>query len=143
MLLVRIVLLIAFACDVPNDPSQYMLAIITVVVCVQLWWLILGVSGVYKRQWVGILDASFVLNLIIVSAATSYCYGQKSCGGDIQSVIGYTSLGVAFLTFIGILTYHLHMQVKGTAFGRKLLKKCACGCCKKSEEENEVLINND
>ena len=143
MLLVRIVLLIAFACDVPNDPSQYMLAIITVAVCVQSWWLILGVSGVYKRQWVGILDASFVLNLIIVSAATSYCYGQKSCGGDIQSVIGYTSLGVAFLTFIGILTYHLHMQVKGTALGRKLLKKCACGCCKKSEEENEVLINND
>ena len=142
MLLVRIVLLIAFACDVPNDPSQYMLAIITVVVCVQSWGWILGVSGVYKRQWVGILDASFVLNLIIVSAVTSYCYGQKSCGGDIQSVIGYTSLGVAFLTFIGILTYHLHMQVKGTALGRKLLKKCACGCCKKSEE-NEVLINND
>ena len=140
MLLVRIVLLIAFACDVPNDPSQYMLAIITVVVCVQSWWLILGVSGVYKRQWVGILDASFVLNLIIVSAATSYCYGQKSCGDGRQSVIGYTSLGVAFLTFIGILTYHLHMQVKGTALGRKLLKKC--GCCKKSEE-NEVLINND
>ena len=140
MLLVRIVLLIAFACDVPNDPSHYMLAIVTVVVCVQSWWLILGVSGIYKRQWVGILDASFVLNLIIVSAATSYCYGQKSCGGNIQSVIGYTSLGVAFLTFIGILTYHLHMQVKGTTFGRKLLKKC--GCCKKSEE-NEILINND
>ena len=140
MLLVRIVLLIAFACDVPNDPSQYMLAIITVAVCVQSWGWILGVSGVYKRQWVGVLDASFVLNLIIVSAATLYCYGQKSCGDGRQSVIGYTSLGVAFLTFIGILTYHLHMQVKGTALGRKLLKKC--GCCKKSEE-NEILINNN
>ena len=137
MLLVRIV---PFACDVPNDPSQYMLAIITVVVCVQSWWLILGVPGVYKRQWVGILDASFVLNLIIVSAATSYCYGLQWCADGSQSVIGYTSLGVAFLTFIGILTYHLHMQVKGTALGRKLLKKC--GCCKKSEE-NELLINND
>ena len=143
MLLVRIVFLIAFACDIPNDPSHYMLAIITVAVCVQSWGWILGVSGVYKRQWVGILDASFVLNLIIVSAATLYCYGQKSCGDGSQAVIGYTSLGVAFLTFIGILTYHLHMQVKGTALGRKLLKKCACGCCKKSEEENEVLINND
>ena len=143
MLLVRIVLLIAFACDVPNDPSQYMLAIITVAVCVQSLGWILGVSGVYKRQWVGILDASFILNLIIVSAATSYCYGQQWCADDSQAVIGYTSLGVAFLTFIGILTYHLHMQVKGTALGRKLLKKCACGCCKKSEEENEVLINND
>ena len=140
MLLVRIVFLIAFACDIPNDPSHYMLAIITVAVCVQSWGWILGVSGVYKRQWVGILDASFVLNLIIVSAATLYCYGQKSCGDGNQAVIGYTSLGVAFLTFIGILTYHLHMQVKGTAFGRKLLKKC--GCCKKSEE-NELLINNN
>ena len=138
MLLVRIMLLIAFACDIPNDPSQYMLAIITVVVCVQSWWLILGVSGVYKRQWVGILDATFILNLIIVSAATSYCYGQQWCADGRQSVIGYTSLGVAFLTFIGILTYHFHMQVKGTAFGKKM-----CGCCKKSEEENEVLINND
>ena len=133
MLLVRIVLLIAFACDVPNDPSQYMLAIITVVVCVQSWWLILGVSGIYKRQWVGILDMSFVLNLIIMSAATSYCYGQKSCGGDIQSVIGYTSLGVAFLTFIGILTYHLHMQVKGTAFGKRLQLDEKYSCCKKPD----------
>ena len=115
MLVVRIVLLIAFACDFLNDPGQYTLAIC---VCAVLGLdHILGVSGVYKRQWVGILDASYVL---IVSAATSYCHGQMSCGGDIQSFIGYTSLGVAFLTFIGILTYHLHMQVKGTALGKRL-----------------------
>ena len=67
MLVVRIVLLSAFACDFLNDPGQYMLAIC---VCAVLGLdHILGVSGVYKRQWVGILDASFVL---IVSAATSY-----------------------------------------------------------------------
>ena len=44
-----------------------------------------------------------MVNLGIVSAVTSYCYSRhKLCGDGSQAVIGYTSLGVAFLTFIGI-----------------------------------------
>ena len=69
-----------------------------------------------------------------------YCYGQKSCGGNIQSVIGYTSLGVAFLTFIGILTYHLHMQVKGTALGKRLQLDEKYSCCTKVDLLIDIIL---
>ena len=123
LLLLRILLLTAFACDFSNNPSEYMLLVSTVITGLLSWGWIFGISGIYKNYWIGILDVSMMLNLHIVSATTMYCQKQYSCGEhDYQSVIGYTSLGVAFLTFIGILTYHLHMQFKGTVLGRKLVR---------------------
>ena len=143
LILARIGLLTAFACNYTNDQSRYMMEITSVVVWVVTWGWIYGVPGVYKTCWVGILDASFMVNLGIVSAVTSYCYSRhKLCGDGSQAVIGYTScsLGVAFLTFIGILIYHVHLQVKDTAFGRKLANKCSCS--KKTEEDVGILSVN-
>ena len=59
-----------------NYPIYSMLAIITVV-CTCCHG---GVPGDYKRQWVGILDASFLPNMrvSVTSAITLYCH--QSCG---------------------------------------------------------------
>ena len=119
MLMLRIVLLVAFASDITNDPSITLLTIITVVVCVQSLVGVFGSPNIYKSQRIAVLDAAFLFNLVILSAATYYC--QQSDGN--QAAVGYTSLGVAFLIFVVILIYHVFMQVKDTAFGRKLSRK--------------------
>ena len=116
MLMLRIVLLVAFASDITNDPSITLLTIITVIVCVQSLVGVFGSPNIYKNQWIALLDALFLFNLVILSAGTYYC--QRASGN--QAAVGYTSLGVAFLIFAVILIYHVYMQVKDTAFGRKL-----------------------
>ena len=137
VLLIRIVLLVSFAFVSSNNPSQYMLAISTVMLFVLSWGWIIGVSNVYKNQLVGLLNASFIFNLSIISAATAYCCTQQSCVDDYQAAMGYTSLGVAFVKFIGILTYHVYLKIKNTKFGRKLAEKLVC--CKKLPEEESLL----
>ena len=134
MLTARVVLLAAFAANVANDPGLYLLTITTVVVCFQSLVGVFGSPGIYKSQWIAVLDALFMLNLVMLCAATYYC----QLSGGKQEVVGYTSLGVAFLTFVGILIYHLHMQVKDTAFGKKLSKKWRNICNSQDYEEEDV-----
>ena len=134
MLLIRVMVLTALAFNFSNNPNQYLLIITTVVVCLQSWGWILGVTSVYKKRWVGLLDVSYLLNLGIFSAATFYCQNKLSCAqSGHQSIIGYTSLGVAFFTFIGSLIYHFHLIFKKTAFCMKLNEKCYC--YKKHEDQ--------
>ena len=138
MLLIRVMVLTALAFNFSNNPNQYLLIITTVVVCLQSWGWILGVTSVYKKRWVGLLDVSYLLNLGIFSAATFYCQNKLSCAqSGHQSIIGYTSLGVAFFTFIGTLTYHFHLIFKKTAFCMKLNEKCYCY----KEHEDQLLLD--
>ena len=139
MLTARVVLLAAFAANVANDPGLYLLTITTVIVCLMSLVGVFSSPGIYKSQWIAVLDASFMLNLVMLCAATYYC---QLLGGK-QEVVGYTSLGVAFLTFVGILIYHLHMQVKDTAFGKKLSKKWRNICNAQDYEEEEVDLIQD
>jgi len=50
------------------------------------------------------------LNLVILVGAT---YHVKLSGGN-QLAVGYTSVIIAFVTFIGILAYHIFQQVRAT-----------------------------
>jgi len=73
-----------------------------------IWAWISG--GVYRNWCLNALESSFALNLIILAAAT---YHVKLSGGS-QLAVGYTSVIIALVTFIGILAYHILLQVKGT-----------------------------
>ena len=54
------------------------------------------------------LELSFILNLGIRAAAN---YHMKLSGGSQGAA--YTSVGIAFLNFLGIITYtHIYMQIK-------------------------------
>ena len=134
MLMARVVLLAAFAVNVANEPGLDLLTITTVIVCLMSLVGVFASPGIYKSQWIAMLDALFMLNLVMLCAATYYC----QLSGGKQEVVGYTSLGVAFLTFVGILIYHLHMQVKDTAFGKKLSKKWRNICNTQYNEDQEV-----
>ena len=81
-----------------------------------LWAWISG--GVYKNWCLDALEGSFALNLIILVGAT---YHVKQSGGD-QSAVWYTSVSIALVTFIGILTYHIFQQVRHTKLCKRNLK---------------------
>ena len=86
--------------------------------------------GVYKNWCLDALEGSFVLNLIILGAATYYV---SHSGGD-QHAVGYTSVSIALATFIGILTYHIFQQLRHT----KLVPKLKFKKLDKEAEDNPI-----
>ena len=53
-------------------------------------------------------EVSLILNFGILAVAT---YHVTLSGGS-QASVAYTSVGTAFLTFVGIVIYHIYMQIK-------------------------------
>ena len=105
LLVLRFVLLLVFALNTQQDPSVNLLAILVEVVNLFLWLSISG--GVYTNRYVNVLEGSFVLNLIILTAVT-YCVNVLV--GSQYFIVNYTwtaSVSIAFATFIGILIFQL------------------------------------
>ena len=68
-----------------------------------------ALSGkVYKSWCLNALELSFIFNLGMLSVATIYV---KLSGGS-QAAVASTSVGVAFLSFLVIVTYHTYIQIK-------------------------------
>ena len=101
LLLLRFVLFLVFALNLQQDPNTNLLAILVVTGILQMWAWISG--GVYRNWCLDALESLFVLNLIILAAATMYV--NVSAGN--QVVVGYTLISIAFTTFLGILSFHL------------------------------------
>ena len=115
MLLFRFVLFLISAVNALGDPSVNLLAIISTTVAILTLPTILG-SRIYKTWSLGLLETSFVVNLAILAAATSYI--QRS--GGTQNAATLTSVSVAFVTFTGIVIYHSVQQIKGTRLWRRV-----------------------
>ena len=101
LLVVRFILLLVFALNPQQDPSINLLAILVGTGTLQLWALTSG--GVYKSNYLNALEGSFALNLIILAGSTMYI---NLAGGN-QLAVGYTSVAIALVTFIGILALQL------------------------------------
>jgi len=68
-----------------------------------------GLAGmVYECWYLNALELSFILNLGILAAAT---YHVNQSGGS-QAAVAYTSASIAFLTFVGIVSYQIFQQIK-------------------------------
>ena len=106
MLLLRFVLFLISA-------EANLLAIISITAA--MLPIILG-SRVYKTWSLGLLETSFIFNLNILAAATLYL---RLRGGN-QNAATFTSIGIAFATFTGIVIYHSVQQFKGTRLWRRL-----------------------
>ena len=65
--------------------------------------------GVYKHWALDILESSFILNTCFLAIATALV--KKGNTSVDQEWFTYTSVSVAFVTFIGILFYHLHLRL--------------------------------
>ena len=73
-----------------------------------MWYIL--VDRVYSNWYLNTLEFSFILNLGILSIATLYISGT----GGSQAAATYLSVSIAFTAFLGILFYHIHLQLKGT-----------------------------
>ena len=113
MLLLRFVLFLISAVNALGDPSVNLLAIASATV---LTLPIILSSRIYKTWSLGLLETSFIINLIILAVATLYI---RSSGGN-QNAATFTSVGIAFATFTGIVIYHAVQQIKGTRLWRRV-----------------------
>ena len=120
MLLLRFVLFLISAVNVNalGDPSVNLLAIASITAAILTLPTVLG-SRIYKTWSLGLLETLFTLNLIILAVATLY---TRLTGGN-QNVVTFTSVGIAFATFTGIVIYHSVQQIKGSRLWRRLCQR--------------------
>ena len=108
--MLRFVLLLVFALNPQQNPSVNLLAVLVGTGILQMWAWISG--GVDKNWCVDALEGSFVLNLIVLAASTLYTmYISHSERPQLvessQLAVGYTSVTIALVTFIGIFILQL------------------------------------
>ena len=101
LLVLRFVLLLVFAFNIQEELSINLLAILVGTAILVVWARVNG--GVYRNWCLDALECSFALNLIILAASTSFV----SHSGRNQLVVGYTSVCIAFATFVCILSFQL------------------------------------
>ena len=106
LLLVRCALFLVFAFNISGNDSVNLLVISSTTSGIFIWFAFSGM--VYKKWCLNALELSFILNLGILAVTTIYV---KVSGGS-QAAVAYTSVGIAFLTFVGIVTYHIYLQIK-------------------------------
>ena len=116
LLVTRFCLFLVFAFNVNGDTSVNILAI---TVCLIGLLAIIFQFNIYKAWYLNVLEASFIINLLLLAIGTYYV--EISEGN--QSALTYTSVSVAFATFCGIVVYHFCLQVKDTMVFKKLYKK--------------------
>ena len=114
MLMLRFVLFLISAVNALGDPSVNLLAI----ACTTATLPTLS-SRIYKTWSLGLLETSFILNLTILAVATLYiCL----TGGN-QNAATFTSVGIAFTIFIGMVIYHSVQQAKDTRWMKNIFSK--------------------
>ena len=114
LLLVRAVLFLIFTVNVFGDPTINLLTIITTVL---LLFIKLAVSkGVYKTQYLNILEYTFIFNLGALSAASLY---TRLTNGN-QIALTYTSVSIAFVIFCGIVLHHATIRITSSQ------ERCQC-----------------
>ena len=95
--------------------------------------LLVTFEGVYQKKYLNILECSFFLNLGLLSALAAG-YQDHNNTGEIVTII---SLGVALVTFVGILFFHVSLRTKNSKWFRKYVKKF----CRKRNEDTKLLTD--
>ena len=100
LLLVRGILLLTFALNPTNERNVNLLAVTVIALVLLMYSAVVG--QIYKSKYLTVLESSFFLNLGILAAGTFYV--QQTSGN--QYVLVYTSVGIAFIQFAGIVIFH-------------------------------------
>ena len=124
LLLVRCILFIIFATT--GDTRADLFAVSTAVT--GLITFALATTGIYRNRYFGILEASFFLNLVLLTTATNHV---QAVGGN-QAAVTLISLSIAFTTFAGIVVYHIFLQNRGTKLSEMVARIYSNRLSKKS-----------
>ena len=73
------------------------------------------VNPVYKKRYVSMIEASFLLNLVILSGAFLYTNDNND-----KIVFICVSAGVCFVTCLGILIYHSYSRVRRCCYKQRV-----------------------
>ena len=135
LLLVRSILLIIFATI--GNTSADLLAVSSAVT--GLITFALAAAGIYQKHYFGILEASFFLNLVLLTTAT---YHVEAVGGN-QAAVTLISLGIAFTTFAGIVIYHIFLQSRGTKLWERVVGRIAMYGKRLSKKDSDFQRKKD
>ena len=106
LLLLRCALFLVFAFNVSGNDSVNLLVIGLTALAISVAFALLGM--VYKNIYLNALELSFILNLGVLAIST---YHVNLSDGS-QAAVGYSSVSVTFLTFVGIVSYHIFLRIK-------------------------------
>ena len=116
LLVFRTCLFLLFAFNALGNPNVNLLAII---ICTAVLTLLTVFTGrIYVNWYLQGLEASFVMNTLIFAATTLYF---RSANGN-QAALTYTSVGIALVTFTGIIIYHVTIQLKDSCVWRDIIQ---------------------
>ena len=117
LLLTRCMLYFINAVNVLGNGSVNILATCIAVTTLMVW---MGVSEQpYKSQLLGIIEALFLLNILILSMSTLYI---RSTQGN-QAALAYTSTTISLAVFVTILLFHAYLGIKHTKVWKTLTAK--------------------
>ncbi len=108
LLLLRGVLFISFAATPTSQSDIDLLVTLVAVLCVFIY--LAHIGGVYKNNYLSLLENSFFMNLGLFAGGTLYVQQTEKS----QSVLANTSTGIAFAQFLTIVTVHLIVSLKET-----------------------------
>ena len=100
-------LLLTFATNPTSAPRVNLLAIVTTLLVILVYEASAG--NLYKKLYLTLLENSFVLNLGTLAVGTFFI----NQGGGNQAALVYTSVGVAFCQFVGIVIFYAYTSLKG------------------------------
>ena len=116
LLLIRCILYFVFSTATENSAS--LLAICTVITgLITLFALLKG--EIYKKWYLGAHEISYLLNLVVLAAAT---YHVRDTRGD-QAAATFTLLSIVFIQFIGIVVFHVYLQIRSMEVWKKMAKE--------------------
>ena len=114
LLLLRCILFLVNAlCNARNDSSFNL--IIIGCVCLGLAVVSWMNCRIYKKWYLQVLEASFILNLGVLSVASVYIIEVRR-NETAETILVSFSAGIAFVEFIGIIIFHGVKQLSKTAF---------------------------
>ena len=117
LLLVRGILFLAFALSTLSTSKLDLLLVTSLTAGLSgLAWIH---NGVYEKLYNDIIEASFIINLCILATAT---YHVRESGGS-QAALVYTSVGLAFATFICIILFHILLLLHKTSIWKKVSER--------------------
>ena len=92
-------------------------------------------GGIYQNKYRNMLEWSSLFNLILLSAI----YGALNGQTDAQQVVTIISVSVAFIIFLGVITFHVLVRAKMIEILERFIEKFHC----KNEETRSLLDPNE
>jgi hypothetical protein len=110
LLLSRLGLFLTFAINANGSENVNLVAVSSVSLA-----LLAIQRRVYEHiyRWKDLLESFFILNLGIFSVATFYLKEESKNAS--QFIVSSISVGIAFISFIAILTYHIYLVFKSAS----------------------------